>query len=561
MNKLQVVFLVVLIMGLFSYAQVGIGTPAPHSSAMLDLVSTDRGFLPPRMTEVDRDNINNPAEGLLVYNTTAKCLQANMSVDGSHQWSVCLTGADATGNANGDTGADASFAGVQEWSTNLRFKEFYSNSSGIKRTTAVTKEGNAYAWGANTFGYLTSYVGVDDATFAVGDNPSNSGVSTTIATPLFINDPIFNGKVKSFKSNDGHNFFVLTTEGKLYGWGSEALNILDTGFIGDTGFNTGTRRAVEIPMPSSATATDTFKQIALGDDRIVALTTEGKLFWRGRQLSGQSNQSQWSEIPAPTGVTSYKDFVSHGEEVIGNFYLTGSDDNLYSVGGTTSGGHDYFTSLVGNPAFPNTSPTTLTATITQVSLPAGHAPIVEVMTNDRTVIALASDGKAYGWGHYKIGNIAMYLVISETDIKSYSSWRFFDTPKQIAFPTGVTSFTQITTGDSLGHVFYVGDNGKTYMLGSPNSFLSTLLLNDYTVALEYKEVLSFAGYGIAQLERHLDGLGFITEDGIFYGAGKMQSANFGATLGNTAVAWSPTYIIPTQLINGNLDPNNTTPEQ
>ncbi len=50
---------------------IGIGTSAPNQSAALDISSTEKGFLPPRMTQVERDRIT-PAEGLMVYNTTTK---------------------------------------------------------------------------------------------------------------------------------------------------------------------------------------------------------------------------------------------------------------------------------------------------------------------------------------------------------------------------------------------------------------------------------------------------------------------------------------------------------
>jgi hypothetical protein len=48
-------------------AQVGIGTETPHASATLDLTSSSQGFLPPRMTEAQRNNITTPATGLMVY--------------------------------------------------------------------------------------------------------------------------------------------------------------------------------------------------------------------------------------------------------------------------------------------------------------------------------------------------------------------------------------------------------------------------------------------------------------------------------------------------------------
>lgn len=56
-------------------AQVGINILQPDSSAILHLESTDRGFLPPRMTTAQRDNINQPKAGLTIYNTQDSSLQ------------------------------------------------------------------------------------------------------------------------------------------------------------------------------------------------------------------------------------------------------------------------------------------------------------------------------------------------------------------------------------------------------------------------------------------------------------------------------------------------------
>ncbi|MBX0291854.1 hypothetical protein K3G63_15485 [Hymenobacter sp. HSC-4F20] len=55
-----------------AYAQtgsVGIGTSSPNSSAALDISSTSKGLLPPRLTQAQRDAIASPAEGLIVYQT------------------------------------------------------------------------------------------------------------------------------------------------------------------------------------------------------------------------------------------------------------------------------------------------------------------------------------------------------------------------------------------------------------------------------------------------------------------------------------------------------------
>jgi len=53
-------------------AQVGIGTTSPNVSSMLDVSSTTKGMLTPRMTSVQRNAITTPADGLIVYDTTLK---------------------------------------------------------------------------------------------------------------------------------------------------------------------------------------------------------------------------------------------------------------------------------------------------------------------------------------------------------------------------------------------------------------------------------------------------------------------------------------------------------
>lgn len=46
---------------------VGIGTTSPSASAALDVTSTTKGFLPPRVTYVDRNAIANPPAGLTIW--------------------------------------------------------------------------------------------------------------------------------------------------------------------------------------------------------------------------------------------------------------------------------------------------------------------------------------------------------------------------------------------------------------------------------------------------------------------------------------------------------------
>lgn len=57
-----------------SSGNVGIGTSGPNAAALLDVLSTTKGFLPPRMTTAQRDAISTPPAGLMIYNTTTNKL-------------------------------------------------------------------------------------------------------------------------------------------------------------------------------------------------------------------------------------------------------------------------------------------------------------------------------------------------------------------------------------------------------------------------------------------------------------------------------------------------------
>jgi uncharacterized protein (TIGR02145 family) len=64
-----------------TYGQVGVGTNSPDASAALEVQSTEKGFLPPRMSTLERNAIESPAEGLVIYNTDLNSLEFYNSED------------------------------------------------------------------------------------------------------------------------------------------------------------------------------------------------------------------------------------------------------------------------------------------------------------------------------------------------------------------------------------------------------------------------------------------------------------------------------------------------
>lgn len=72
---------------------------APHNSAMLDVSSSSKGILIPRMTEAQREAIGAPAEGLMVYQTDEA--EGFWYFDGI-SWNPVSGGSGPTGSSLGD---------------------------------------------------------------------------------------------------------------------------------------------------------------------------------------------------------------------------------------------------------------------------------------------------------------------------------------------------------------------------------------------------------------------------------------------------------------------------
>ncbi len=68
---------------------VGIGTTNPDSTAILDIFSTDRGLLIPRLTTAQRNAIPDPAHTLMIFNIDSFCVEVYDTVLGRWHTLVC----------------------------------------------------------------------------------------------------------------------------------------------------------------------------------------------------------------------------------------------------------------------------------------------------------------------------------------------------------------------------------------------------------------------------------------------------------------------------------------
>lgn len=118
---------------------VGMGTLAPNASAQLDVSSTTKGLLLPRMTTTQRDAITTPAAGLVIFNTTTNGIEIKTSFG----WiSVNTSSADALSTIQ---------IGTQKWMSKNLDVAFYRNGDPIPQVTDAT------AWAALTTGAWCYY--------------------------------------------------------------------------------------------------------------------------------------------------------------------------------------------------------------------------------------------------------------------------------------------------------------------------------------------------------------------------------------------------------------------
>jgi len=103
-------------------AQVGIGTTTPDSSSILDISSTSKGILLPRLTTIQRNAIASPANGLIIYNTDTNNIEYNSNSPSS--WtatnvsSTKYANTDTTTNLNTNTATNIPIFGSEAWNDN-----------------------------------------------------------------------------------------------------------------------------------------------------------------------------------------------------------------------------------------------------------------------------------------------------------------------------------------------------------------------------------------------------------------------------------------------------------
>ena len=163
------------------HAQTVIGAATPDPSAMLDVQSTSKGFLPPRMTSAERSAVQNPASGLIVLNTTLNCMEVNIGTPAQPTWS-CLAVLNTVSAASATPSVDVNTALTAITHTT-------TGATGIGTATGLPA-GVTASWAANTITISGTPTAIGIFNYSI---PLTGGVGSVSATgTITVNAPAVN---------------------------------------------------------------------------------------------------------------------------------------------------------------------------------------------------------------------------------------------------------------------------------------------------------------------------------------------------------------------------------
>lgn len=344
----------------------GIGTTDPAPSALLDLVSTSKGILVPRMTKVQRDAIISPTTGLLIFQTNLT--PGFYYFDGTSWVAVSSKDAARTLNNLTTTAVNATLQPgtdntIDLGATALSWKNLYVDgvgylgsikignyagtpSAGFIRWTGTDFEGyNGSAWvsltatGPGVGGAAETDLSNLSATSINTDlNPDEDktrslGTSVNNWNNFYMKGSIYTGNFHAFTANLNGTLFLgnnsrLEKSTLSYGnilVGSNVAEIIDNTSVGNIGIGDGV-------MNNSTAAV--FHNVAIGFDAAQNITGSDNVFIG--YLSGAFATTGDGNVAI--GPNSGKTNSGIGNDMIGNAAGSNNTGNYNIFFGDGSGG-------------------------------------------------------------------------------------------------------------------------------------------------------------------------------------------------------------------------------
>lgn len=301
MKKYSLLVIAVITAQCLFAQSVGIGTTTPHNSSLLDITSTSKGVLFPRMTTTERTAIASPAKGLLVFDTDLSKVMVHNGTGweqlgaSGNQWQLANTHLYyLAGNVGVGTSAP-------EYKLHTKFE-----GAGIVQESAS---------GLAKIGFYT--------------NGSNAYIETLTNTPL------------RFATNDGLAQMILTTNGNV-GIGTEAptskLHVEGSSFInGPTTVNNTLTVNNTVTLASNLSIGGTLRYSGgnPGSGKVLTSDANGNASWQqGPQKIGFSVRgvvSNGADVLAPN-IYNKVHFASVSADYGGNYQnINGTPSSSYII--------------------------------------------------------------------------------------------------------------------------------------------------------------------------------------------------------------------------------------
>ena len=255
-------------------SQVSIGVPVPSGSAMLDVSSTTKGFLPPRMSEIQRMLILKPEAGLIVYQTDNK--KGLYYYDGTSWTYVINQGNNIAANSLLVGGGSASMTGIEP---------------GLAGSVLMS---NGTSWIPQQLTFSNNQAGV------VGIRDSIRADGTVVAAPTFITSDWLNVGGYAAYLKTSRNIFGKPFNGTAdltSGLVSDGITSISTLAVGTNATITGT-----LKVSGATTVTGTLTLPSLSASKL--LGTDGSKGVSTGNLTGDITTSGFVATLANSGVIS-----------------------------------------------------------------------------------------------------------------------------------------------------------------------------------------------------------------------------------------------------------------
>lgn len=359
------------------------------------------------------------------------------------------------------------------------------------------KDGVVYASGENVVGQLgLGFTGFD--------------IKTPVIVPL---PAALEGKVVAVGGSLLHTL-LLSEDGKLYSFGFNNNGGLG---VGDEAPRAG---VVEVAGLDGVSIT----QVAAGSTTSFAISDDGRLFAWGSNTNGQLGLGDQVERHLPTEVTAFADetVVAVSSDVSHTLVLTQSGA-VYAFGAN----RDHQVNADGD--------TRILDPLLVEGLPSD---VVSITAAGRTSYAVTSDGRVFGWGESKYGQMLVgtdngdgTFAVDDADVETPRE--LTELPGDVVQVIGGARWSMALTADGDVYAWGPNDVGPTGALDgdaaveSDFSFLPTL-------------VAELDGVNVVELVSGPNSILAVTDTGAIYGWGSNSDGRLG--FASDGSVYAPTLI-------------------